>query len=55
MLTERVDHLLRPDGNVLLSVRLMGAFELDDDKFVRWRDYADPAVLAVLPTLRPAN
>lgn len=43
VLTERVDHLLRADGSIIASIRLMGTLEVDDGKIVAWRDYFDTA------------
>jgi limonene-1,2-epoxide hydrolase len=48
VLTERVDHLVGPEGAVVISARLMGAFEIDGDKISHWRDYVDPMVLTAL-------
>lgn len=46
VLTERIDHLMTPEGKVLFSPRVMGAFETDGEHITNWRDYTDPAVLA---------
>jgi len=46
VLTERLDDLLRPDGSVILSCKVMGTFEVDGDQIVAWRDYYDTAALA---------
>lgn len=43
VLTERVDHLLRADGSIIASIRLMGTLEVADGKIVAWRDYFDTA------------
>lgn len=41
--TERVDHLVRTDGSVIVSVPLVGVMEIADDGRVRrWREYFDP-------------
>lgn len=51
VLTERIDHLTGLDGEVLISARIMGVFELDDNnKIIRWADYTDPTVFASLPS-----
>lgn len=50
VLTERVDHLLDKNREVMLSARLMGTFEIAESKISRWRDYTDPAVLAAIPS-----
>ena len=39
VLTERTDHFVR-DGRTM-SVRVMGTFEIDAGRIVRWRDYFD--------------
>ena len=39
VLTERVDHLDFDGRNV--DARVMGAFEIEGDKIVAWRDYFD--------------
>lgn len=43
VLTERVDHVLGPDGNPAMSIRVMGTFEVSGDKITAWRDYFDTA------------
>lgn len=48
VLTERVDRLLDGSGKVLVSMRLMGIFEVEDGKIVKWRDYFDTAALGSL-------
>ncbi|WP_170234946.1 limonene-1,2-epoxide hydrolase family protein [Croceicoccus sediminis] len=45
VLTERVDHLVTPDGTPVVTIRLMGIFEVADGKIAAWRDYFDPAPL----------
>lgn len=47
VLTERVDHLLRGDGSVIMSARCMGVFEVEDGKIVAWRDFFEPVADAV--------
>ena len=47
VLTERVDHLLRGDGSVIMSARCMGVFEVEDGKIVAWRDFFEPPSDAV--------
>ena len=39
VLTERTDHFVR-DGRTM-SVRVMGTFEIDAGRIIRWRDYFD--------------
>jgi limonene-1,2-epoxide hydrolase len=46
VLTERIDHLHAADGKILLSIRMMGAFEVEGGRIVRWRDYYDTASLS---------
>ncbi|MBL6749471.1 MAG: nuclear transport factor 2 family protein [Nevskia sp.] len=41
VMTERVDHLLGADGKALVSIRLMGVFEVQGGKIKAWRDYFD--------------
>ena len=45
VLTERVDRLLTAAGEPVVSIRVMGIFELADGKIAAWRDYFDPAPL----------
>jgi limonene-1,2-epoxide hydrolase len=45
VLTERVDRLLTSEGEPVLSLRVMGIFELADGKIAAWRDYFDPSPL----------
>lgn len=47
VLTERVDHLLRGDGSVIMSARCMGVFEVADGKITAWRDFFEPVADAV--------
>ena len=39
VMTERIDHFVRPEGTVSLSV--MGIFEVHDGQITAWRDYFD--------------
>ena len=43
VLTERVDHVLGADGKPVMSIPVMGAFEVKDGKITAWRDYFDTA------------
>ena len=45
VLTERVDRLLAETGEPILTLRLMGIFEVADGKIAAWRDYFDPTPL----------
>lgn len=47
VLTERVDHLLRDDGSVIMSARCMGVFEVEGDRIVAWRDFFEPVADAI--------
>jgi limonene-1,2-epoxide hydrolase len=42
VVTERVDHLLNPAGEVLASIPLAGTLVVRDAKIAVWRDYFDP-------------
>lgn len=46
VLTERIDHVRDGAGKTLMSIRVMGVFELKDGRIVAWRDYFDTAGLA---------
>jgi limonene-1,2-epoxide hydrolase len=43
VLTERIDHLYDADGQIALSIPLMGIFEVEAGKITAWRDYFDTA------------
>lgn len=43
VLTERIDHLLGSDGKPVMSLAVMGIFEIADGKIAAWRDYFDTA------------
>lgn len=43
VLTERIDNFYDKDGNRVLSIPLMGVFEMDGPKILAWRDYFDTA------------
>jgi len=45
VLTERVDRLLTSKGEPVVTLRVMGIFELVDGKITAWRDYFDPSPL----------
>jgi len=45
VLTERVDRLLTSKGEPVVTLRVMGIFELADGKITAWRDYFDPSPL----------
>ncbi len=49
VVNERIDHLNDKDGKELLALRVMGIFEIKNEKIARWRDYCDTA------SLRPPN
>jgi limonene-1,2-epoxide hydrolase len=46
VLTERIDHILGPDGEPSASFAVMGIFEVADGKITAWRDYFDTAAFA---------
>lgn len=50
VLTERIDDLYDGQGNKLVSLRVMGVFEVRDGKISAWRDYYDSAALAPAST-----
>ncbi|OLT09035.1 hypothetical protein BJF78_06850 [Pseudonocardia sp. CNS-139] len=40
---ERIDHILKKDGSVVISIPIAGVTDFNDDgKIVSWRDYANP-------------
>ncbi len=41
VMTERVDHLDDANGKRLMSLRVMGVFEVSGEKITAWRDYFD--------------
>lgn len=41
VLTERIDHILDAAGETLMTVPVMGTFEVAGDKITAWRDYFD--------------
>jgi limonene-1,2-epoxide hydrolase len=43
VLTERIDHILGPNGEPAMSIPVMGIFEVKDGKIAAWRDYFDTA------------
>lgn len=45
VLTERVDRLVTAEGEPVVTLRIMGIFEVADGKIAAWRDYFDPAPL----------
>lgn len=45
VLTERVDHMVANDRRRIITLRLMGIFEISDGKIVAWRDYFDTAAM----------
>lgn len=44
VVTERVDHLVTPDG-IAMSLAIAGTFTFSDGKLKAWRDYFDPRPL----------
>lgn len=45
VMNERVDHLYNASGQRLLSLRVMGVFEVRGNKIIAWRDYFDSKAL----------
>ncbi|WP_060978187.1 MULTISPECIES: limonene-1,2-epoxide hydrolase family protein [Pseudomonadota] len=43
VLTERTDNFFDGEGQQIVSIKLMGVFEMDGPKIVAWRDYFDTA------------
>ncbi len=43
VLTERTDNFYDKDGTLIVSLVLMGRFEMDGPRIVSWRDYFDTA------------
>lgn len=43
VLTERIDHLYDADGKLVMSLAVMGIFEVAHGKVTAWRDYFDTA------------
>ena len=43
VLTERTDNFYDKDGKLIVSIPLMGVFEMDGGKIAAWRDYFDTA------------
>ena len=43
VLTERTDNFYDKAGALIVSIKLMGVFEMDGPKIVAWRDYFDTA------------
>ena len=44
--TERIDHLRRADGGLIVSAPVAGVLEWEDGKLVAWREYFDAASFA---------
>ena len=45
VLTERVDHMVDGKGTIFLTTRVMGAFDVEGDKILAWRDYFDTTAI----------
>jgi limonene-1,2-epoxide hydrolase len=43
VLTERTDNFFDKGGKQIVSIKLMGVFEMDGPKIIAWRDYFDTA------------
>jgi limonene-1,2-epoxide hydrolase len=46
VLTERIDYIFDAAGNGLMTVPVMGIFEIAGGKITAWRDYFDTIVNA---------
>lgn len=46
VMTERTDHLYDTSGRRLVTLRVMGVFEIKGGKIAGWRDYFDTAAFA---------
>jgi limonene-1,2-epoxide hydrolase len=49
VLTERIDHILGADGKPVMSIPVMGVFEVRDGKIAAWRDYFDTRAFGAPP------
>lgn len=45
VMNERVDHLYNASGQRVLTLRVMGVFEVRGGKIIAWRDYFDSKAL----------
>ena len=43
LLIERVDHLLDSNGEIFMSVPIVGVFTVQNGKIVEWHEYFNPA------------
>lgn len=43
VLTERTDNFFDENGKPIVSIKLMGVFEMEGPKIIAWRDYFDTA------------
>lgn len=43
VLTQRLDQILGPDGEITATIQVMGTLEVKDGKIVSWSDYFDTA------------
>jgi limonene-1,2-epoxide hydrolase len=46
VMTERTEHYINAEGGKWGKVRVMGIFEVSDNKITAWRDYFDTAAIA---------
>ena len=49
--TQRVDHLRRRDGSLIVSAPVAGVLTYSGDRVVHWKEYFDPTVLGVKATV----
>jgi limonene-1,2-epoxide hydrolase len=47
---ERIDHFVRADGKIMLTIRVNGVFLVEGLKLREWRDYFDTAGIAAAVT-----
>lgn len=45
VVTERIDHFINAEGQIVASLPLAGTLEVAGDKIKAWRDYFDPRPL----------
>ena len=52
VLTERIDYILDGAGQTVMTVPVMGIFEIADGRITAWRDYFDTIANAPSPAAR---
>jgi limonene-1,2-epoxide hydrolase len=48
--TQRIDHLRRRDGSLIVSAPVAGVLTYRGDRVVHWKEYFDPTVIGVKAT-----